>query len=78
MKNGKSYVQFFEKSRKKSDNFTILKKFFEKLNITLKFEENEEKFFSGTNSKVYCTSNVNKKYRINYEKKMEKTTFYNF
>ena len=78
VQNEKSKIVYpvFEKSRKKSDNFTILKKNYEKLKITLKFEEYEEKFFSGTSSKVYCTPNLNKKYRMNYEKKLEKQIFY--
>ena len=43
--------------------------------MTLKFEEYEEKFFSGTSSKDHCTLNKNKKYRINYEQKRKKQLF---
>ena len=36
----------------------------------------KKRFFSGTSSKVNCTPKVNKKYRMNYEKKLEKQIFY--
>ena len=38
----------------------------------------KKRFFQELAEKVYCTPNKNNKYRINYEKKMEKKTFYNF
>ena len=35
-------------------------------------------FFSGTDSKVNCTSNVNKKYRSNCDEKLEKQFFISY
>ena len=69
MKNRKKVNPVFEKRRKKSNDFSILKKILWKIEDNFKIWRVGKKVFSGNSSNVNCTPNSNKNIEVDLRKK---------